>query len=295
MRQVRERLYELGPGHFVTNPRSERASFFDYNGYALFRGRLYLNTPPYREAIQVLKGVFQDGDFQVVFQDRPLLDRENRRLSQRRQFLTKILQNDRRRELFGTRIEDFLHDIEQTVDRCVRGMLPPNHYLLFTETLLFSRDNSDIIQDPHMDLDDTYAGKALLVFVALEPGTSIIIYPRSHRITKDHKIPFLPQRILLNVGEIFVFHPELYHCGDRYQHSNLRVHYYVFAQPSLIWDNLTFPPRDRDLRLLRCAAERMERNEGRQEGRRRVRREVEERVIGQRERAAHARRAPRGT
>jgi hypothetical protein len=291
MRQIRERLYELGPGYFITNPRSERPSFFQYNGYALFRGRLHLNTPPYREAIQVLKGVFQDGDFLVVFQDRPLLDRENRRLSQRRQFLTKILQDDRRRELFGTRIEDFLHYIEETVDRCVRGMLPPNHFLLFTETLLFSRDNSDIIQDPHMDLDDSYSGKALLVFVALEPGTSIIIYPRSHRITKDHKIPFIPHRILLNVGEIFVFHPELYHCGDCYERSNLRIHYYVFAQPSLIWDNLTFPPRDGDLRLLHCAAERMEHNERALEGRERVRKQDEERVAGQQERAANARRA----
>ena len=295
MQQIRERLYALGPGYFITNPRSERPSFFEYNGYALFRGRLHLNTPPYQEAIQVLKNAFQHGDFLIVFQDRPLLDRENRRLSQRRQILTKILQNDRRRELFGDRIEDFLRYIEQSVDRCVRGMLPPNHFLLFTETLLFSRDNSDIIQDPHMDLDDTYAGKALLVFVALEPGTSIIIYPRSHKITKNSKIPFLPHRILLNVGEIFVFHPELYHCGDCYEHSNLRIHYYVFAQPSLIWDNLTFPPRDRDLRLLRCAAERMERNEERQEGRRRARRENEERVAILRENAENARRAPRGT
>ena len=293
MQQIRERLYALGPGYFITNPRSERPSFFEYNGYALFRGRLHLNTPPYQEAIQVLKNAFQHGDFLIVFQDRPLLDRENRRLSQRRQILTKILQNDRRRELFGDRIEDFLRYIEQSVDRCVRGMLPPNHFLLFTETLLFSRDNSDIIQDPHMDLDDTYAGKALLVFVALEPGTSIIIYPRSHCITKDHKIPFIPHRILLNVGDIFVFHPELYHCGDAYEHSNLRIHYYVFAQPSLIWDNITFPPRDRDVKLLKCAAERMRRNERLVEGRERALKGEEERVATLRANAEVARKASR--
>ena len=126
MRQIREILYALGPGYFITNPRSERPPFFHYNGYALFRARLHFNTPDYREAIQLLKGAFQDGDFVVVFQNRPLLDRENRRLSQRRQFLTKILDNDRRRELFGNGIEDFLRFIEQGVDRCVRGMLPPN-------------------------------------------------------------------------------------------------------------------------------------------------------------------------
>ena len=223
------------------------------------------------------------------------MDRENRGLSQRRQFLTKILDNDRRRELFGSRIEDLLRQVEIAVDSCVRGMLPLNHFLLFTETLLFSRDNSNVIQDPHTDLDDTYAGKALLAFVALEPGTSIIIYPRSHRIAKDQKIPFMPHRISLHVGEIFVFHPELYHCGNAYERSNLRLHYCVFAQPSLILDNFTFPPRDRDLKLLKRAAERMERNGGKQEGRRRALREDEERVAILRENAENAPRAPRGT
>ena len=84
-------------------------------------------------------------------------------------------------------------------------MLPPNHILLFTGTLLFSRDNSDIIQDPHTDLDDTYAGKPLLVFVAYEPGTSIIIDPKSHRVTEDQKIPFMPRRILLKLGKYSYF------------------------------------------------------------------------------------------
>ena len=168
-------------------------------------------------------------------------------------------------------------------------MLPPNHFLLFTETLLFSRDNSDVIQDPHTDLDDTYAGKALLVFVALEPES----HPRSHRITKDQKIPFMPHRILLNVEEIFVFHPELYQCGDCYQHSNLRDHYYVFAQPSLIWANITFPPRDRDIKLLQCAAERIRRNERLVEGRERALKEEEARVAARRANAEIARKAPR--
>ena len=293
MRDVREALYALGPGYFITNPRAELPSFFQYNGYALFRERLIFKTPKDKEVIEVLKGVFEDGDITIVFQDRPFKKRENRKLSQRRQFLTKILDNDRRRDLFGYEVEDFLRYVEKGVDKCVRGMLPPNHFLLFTETLLFSRDNSDTIQDPHTDLDNTYTGKALLAFVAVEPGTSIIVYPRSHRITKDQKIPFMPHRILLNVGDIFVFHPELYHCGDAYEHSNLRIHYYIFAQPSLIWDNITFPPRDRDVKLLKCAAERMRRNERLVEGRERALKEGEERLAAQRESAANARKAPR--
>ena len=67
MRHVREALHALGPGEYITNPRSERPSFFQHNGYALFRDRLHFNTPNDREAIKVLKGVFRDGDFLVVF------------------------------------------------------------------------------------------------------------------------------------------------------------------------------------------------------------------------------------
>ena len=74
MQQVREVLYALSPGEFITSPRSERPSFFEYNGYALFRGRLHFHTPKDREAIEVLKGVFDNGDFLVVFNDRPLRD-----------------------------------------------------------------------------------------------------------------------------------------------------------------------------------------------------------------------------
>ena len=293
MRDVREALYALGPGHFITNFRSELPPFFNQNGYALFRNRLHLGTLDDKRIIQKVKRVFHHGDFRIVFQDRPFQDGEDRQLSQRRQILTKILDNDRRRELFGAKVENFLREIERGVDGCVRGMLPPNHFLLFTETFLFSRANSNIIQDPHTDLDDVYVGKALLVFVALEPGTSIIVYPKSHRITKDQKIPFMPHRILLNVGEIFVFHPELYHCGDAYKDSNLRIHYYVFAQPSLIWDDITFPPRDGDLNLLKCAAERMQRSERLVEGRQRSRKEEAERVATLRENAEIARKAPR--
>ena len=90
-----------------------------------------------------------------------------------------------------------------------------------------------------------------------------------------------------------MFHPELYHCGDCYEHSNLRVHYYVFAQPSLIWDNITFPPRDGDFKILKCAAERIRRNERLVEGRERALKEEGARVAARRANADIARKAPR--
>ena len=114
MRQVRDALYALGPGYFIDNPRAELPSVFQYNGYALFSNRLHFNSPADREAIEVLKGVFKNGDFTIVFQDRPFKKRENRQLSQHLQFLTKIVDNDSRRELFDHRIEDFLRYIELT-------------------------------------------------------------------------------------------------------------------------------------------------------------------------------------
>ena len=76
-------------------------------------------------------------------------------------------------------------------------------------------------------------------------------------------------------GDIFLFHPELLHCSDRYVESNLRLHYYIFARPRLIWRNVTFPARDCTLDLMQIEENRivMQRNteEGRHAARRRRR------------------------
>ena len=70
-----------------------------------------------------------------------------------------------------------------------------------------------------------------------------------------------------------MFHPSLLHCGDRYVESNLRLHYYIFASPDIIWDNVTFPARDGTLDLMQIEENRivMQRNtvEGRLAARRR--------------------------
>ena len=151
-------------------------------------------------------------------------------------------------------------------------MLPPNSHLTATETILSSRDGSETIQDPHCDLDEEYDGTALLAFVAIHPDTTIIIYPGSHKIHEHLQPDYPPRRYALEVGDTLLFHPRLIHCGDRYPESNIRIHYYIFAEPRLVWDNITFPLRDGELPLLEMARNRLINRENRVEGRVNVRR-----------------------
>ena len=61
-------------------------------------------------------------------------------------------------------------------------MLPVDHELLTTETILSSKSESATIQDPLCNLSSFYVGKALLAFAAILPDTTIILNPGSHKI-----------------------------------------------------------------------------------------------------------------
>ena len=83
-------------------------------------------------------------------------------------------------------------------------------------------------------------------------------------LKKSGRTQYLPQRILFDVGDIFLFHPSLLHSGDRYIESNIRLHYYIFARPRFIQENVTFPARDGTLDLMQIEENRilMQRNSG---------------------------------
>ena len=99
----------------------------------------------------------------------------NCRRSQRRQLLRKILEDDYRRYYFDNSIERFLFHIDYCVIDFARRLLPINHDILTTETLLFRVDGADLIQDPHCDLGEEHVGNALLAFVAIKPKTTIML------------------------------------------------------------------------------------------------------------------------
>ena len=77
-------------------------------------------------------------------------------------------------------------------------MLPVEHELLTTETILSSKAGSVTIQDPHCDLSSYYANKALLAFVAVHPNTTIIIYHGFHKIHERLHEDYPPRRYAMD-------------------------------------------------------------------------------------------------
>ena len=274
MAPIRQRLYNIGEATRITHQYAHTPSFYRRHGYCLFRNVLS-NQPDPNRFLARIRDEFDNNSesFGIVVNDKPVRRTANRTRSERRQIVSEILNEDWRCEYFNEQVARHLNEIQSNVRICAQRFLPNEHELLFTETLLFSRSGSNTIQDPHADLDPIYSGTAILAFVALEPGTTLFVYPGTHRIDTSGRTQYLPQRILFDVGDIFLFHPSLLHCGDRYVESNLRLHYYIFARPRFIWANVTFPARDGTLVLMQIEENRilMQRNsvEGRQASRRR--------------------------
>ena len=264
MAEIRRRLYELNIAHSITNPNCHRMSYFNRNGFCIFRtGDGYARSPADCQLVQRLKNAFELTDFEVVFNEGVARTRANRARAERRQLLTKILEDDYRDIYFDDEFRDFLWHSEYRVLGFARNMLPNDHQLLTTETILSSRAGSTTIQDPHCDLTSFYVGKALLAFVAIQPNTTIILYPGSHNIHQRLQADYAPRRYALDPGDILIFHPRLIHCGDRYAENNIRLHYYIFAQPRLRWRNITFPVRDGEIALMQVTRERMPAGENR--------------------------------
>ena len=264
MAEIRRRLYELDIAHSFTTANCHRMSFFERNGFCLFRtGDGYARSPADIELIQNLKAAFELTDFEVVFNEGVANTRANRARAERRQLLTKILEDDYRDIYFDDEFRRFLWHSEHRVLGFARNMLPNDHELMTTETILSSRAVSTTIQDPHCDLSSFYVDKALLAFVAIQPNTTIILYLGSHKINQRLQADYPPRRYALDPGDILMFHPRLIHCGDRYEESNIRLHYYIFSQPRLRWQNITFPVRDGEIALMQVTRERMQARENR--------------------------------
>ena len=92
MAEIRRRLYEPDVAHPITNPNCHRMSFFNRNGFCIFRtGCGYARSPADSQLVQRLKDAFELTDFEVVFNEGVARTRANRARAERRQLLTKIL------------------------------------------------------------------------------------------------------------------------------------------------------------------------------------------------------------
>ena len=274
MRILRRNLYNLHETHKITNPRSETRSFFEYNGYCLFRNRIQM-TETNKEIVQSMKNQFENENYSIVFNEGTVSERANHRTAERLQIITDSW-GHARRGVFDYRTRNFLRHVKDRTKECGRLLLTSNHDILTTETVLYSRSRSRTIQDPHRDLDTNYVGNSLLAFSIIHPDTTLIIYPGSHLLDKPshaNRVDHVPRRYGFEVGDILIFHPRLIHCGDAYVNSNIRIHYYLFALPLFQWQDVTFPLRLPIIKLLQLQMDRQDRAESRRagQGRRRLR------------------------
>ena len=70
----------------------------------------------------------------------------------------------------------------------------------------------------------------LLVLVALEDQTKLVVWPGSHKVVQGRGRalqPIEPKTILLTRGDALVFRADLVHAGAEYETENLRIHCYI--------------------------------------------------------------------
>jgi hypothetical protein len=252
---IRQRLYELGEARPIAHQSPDSSSFFHQNGFMIHNSVISFDKND-KKTIKKLKKKFLSRPHEYVFNEGFIDVDQSTPSAQRRQIITHKIDEDLRSQHFGEKCAKFLSNIEQQAADVVGPILPGDHQLLSTETVLFSCKNSNLIQDPHCDLGRKYIDNSLLAFVPLESNTTIIVYPGSHIESRKKRRSYLiPRRISILPGDLFIFHPRLIHCGDAYVHSNIRLHYYFFDRPHFNWSNVTFPVMDGMLRLMEVTSE----------------------------------------
>ncbi len=75
--------------------------------------------------------------------------------------------------------------------------------------------------------DGVFGGYSVGCLLALEPDTSLLVWPGSSCLDDDNRAGERPHRVVLQPGDLIVFRADLVHAGDEYPHeSNIRLHVY---------------------------------------------------------------------
>ena len=81
----------------------------------------------------------------------------------------------------------------------------------------------------------------LLFLLAIEPNTTLDVWPGSHHTIRRGKGPLRPRKtVQLDAGDAIVFRADLVHAGSAYAVANRRVHVYLDSpvharQPNRTW------------------------------------------------------------
>jgi len=69
----------------------------------------------------------------------------------------------------------------------------------------------------------------LLFLLAIEPDTTIDLWPGSHHIVRENNttIPCIRYTVKLDIGDAIIFRADLVHAGSSYEKTNRRIHAYL--------------------------------------------------------------------
>jgi hypothetical protein len=190
--------------------------------------------------IDLMKKKFLAGKSTVVFNDKDCSQIPQEE-AERLQIVTKTFDSSSRKTFTGMQ-RKLLISCEKASIEAAKEILGNKQTIKSMESVLLSKNNSNIRQDMHMDLPyKLKGGKGVLALACLEPGTRIIMLRSSHKGIKSIGFDSFPRIYELRIGDILFLHPNLIHAGDCYVQSNIRVHYYLL-QSKVNWDiNSTYP------------------------------------------------------
>ena len=156
----------------------------------------------------------------------------NQGVGQRLQIITRTQKAEDPSALitFSQKQQLLFRECQNLVQIKAKELLDTTQPIELVESLLLSKDNSEVRQELHPDLPNTYVSKAVLAFISFEDNTTLIICPRSHNQVDIANHNRVTTRYGLAAGTALFFHPLLVHAGDSYVEFNIRIHYYAFVQ-----------------------------------------------------------------